>query len=140
MSSLQQVSSISKLLGSGNHQKSEVYVHHGLHSHGKKPHLRGGFVVVHRHTDDSVGVYNLLITAVRALCFAANIFIDSCVICFGDYLDSYPAFATPCSSSLNHKSGLIKRKPNASCAFLSRYCRRGGWFFVCFAVASFRPP
>ena len=50
-----------------------------------------------------MGVYNLLITAVWALCFVTNVFIDSCAICFGDYLDSYAAFAVPCSKSLNHR-------------------------------------
>ena len=60
----------------------------------------GSFVVVHRDGEDSVGVYNLPITAVWALCFVANVFIHSCAICFGDYLDSYAAFAAPCSKSL----------------------------------------
>jgi hypothetical protein len=71
----------------------------------------GSFVVVHRDGEDSVGVYNLPITAVWALCFVANVFIHSCAICFGDYLDSYAAFAAPCSNSLNHKSG----PPKTSC-------------------------
>ena len=71
----------------------------------------GILVVVHRDFEDSVGVYNLPITAVWALCFVANVFIDSCAICFGDYLDSYAAFAAPCSNSPNHKS----RPPKTSC-------------------------
>jgi hypothetical protein len=61
-----------------------------------------------------VGVYNLPITAVWALGFAANIFIDSFAIGFGDYLDIYAAFATPCSDSLNHKSGLINKAASRS--------------------------
>jgi hypothetical protein len=62
-----------------------------------------------------VSVDNLLITAVRALCFMANVFIDSCAICFGDYLDSYAAFAEPRSNSINHKS-----KPTEEAALLSK--------------------
>ena len=75
----------------------------------------GSFAVVHRDGEDSVGVDNLPITAAWALCFVANVFIHSCAICFGDYLDSYAAFAAPCSNSLNHKSGPPKtscRNPN----------------------------
>ena len=56
-----------------------------------------------------MGVYNLPITAVWALCFVVNVFIHSCAICFGDYLDSYAAFAAPSSNSLNHKSGLLRQ-------------------------------
>jgi hypothetical protein len=98
------------------------------------PRSRGGFVVVHRDTDDSVGVYNLLIAAVWALCFVANIFIDSCDICFGDDLDSYATFAPPCRYSLNHSG-----KPIASCAFLSCWGRQGGSFVLCFVVVSLLP-
>jgi len=56
-----------------------------------------------------VGVYNLPITAVWALCFVANVFTDSCAICFGDDLDIYAAFAAPCSKSLNHDLGLLRQ-------------------------------
>jgi hypothetical protein len=56
-----------------------------------------------------VGVYNLPITAVWALCLVANVFIDSCAICFGDDLDSYAAFAAPCSKSLDHNLGLLRQ-------------------------------
>ena len=71
----------------------------------------GSFVDLHRDSEDSVGVYNLLITAVWALCFVTKVFIYSCAICFGDHLDSYAAFAGPCSNSLNHKFG----PPKTSC-------------------------
>ena len=45
---------------------------------------------------------NLFIAAVRALCHVANVFIDSCAICFRDYLHRYATFAAPCSNSANH--------------------------------------
>jgi len=60
-------------------------------------------LVIHRDFENSVSVNNLLITAVWALCFVADIFVDSYAICFGDYLDCYAAFAAPCSNTLNHR-------------------------------------
>lgn len=67
-----------------------------------------------------MGVYNLLITAVWALCFVTNVFIDSCAICFGDYLDCYAAFAVPCSNSLNRRF----RSPQTSCFDVRRASSR----------------
>ena len=62
-------------------------------------------IVIHRYFENPVSVYNLLITAAWAISFVANVFIDACAICFGGYLDSYAAFAAPCSNFLNHRLG-----------------------------------
>src|SRR5678815_4118030 len=58
--------------------------------------------VVHRHCENSMCIDDLFIATIGALCHVSNVFIDSCAICFRDYLHRYATFAAPCSNSANH--------------------------------------